>query len=493
MPEKIRWLFNGIDRRALSVGSPETCRNGKNFLFTDGRAFNRPGLATSTLTGLAAGYWVGKALRLDRNTSTEEYLVANNLFGTTKVYFVNFLAASEITPDVGGFANVDLCGFLGSMYIASGSVSGGIYRHAGGGGGISTRVHTEPYSMLTSHLSRLVAAHSSSRKVGWSVPGNGDDWTNPGSGTVTLADTEDRFVGLYNIRNQIVLLRKTGITMFYPTGTSSPAFRSESVIDGMDPVLCGECSYGDGVFWVGNSNVYRFDGTRIEPIGDAIMGDILLYARSANTWKGFVTNGSGETGASSLKVPRAMYHLVPISSNSHSAAGVPHFTYDLTERLWSKHIYGTKQFSTGYEITDNGGSSTSDSTPGFFDFTTPANRYQWTEIPCEEASTLNGHILLVGEEEADQEITRALLTYRDVDEVDITIAVEAMLNKVRTATVVPVHIGTGLDETWVVRQWADLRKSGQFFRLSIDVPAGFRADFQFLTMYFDKAGEYRGQ
>lgn len=113
------------------------------------------------------------------------------------------------------------------------------------------------------------------RRVMWSVVGDPEDYTNPGSGFVDLTDTVDWVIAFGVIRDKLFVIKERSIwELVYVGGTVY--FKPELRIDGTGSYCAKACTnLGDEMLIFGSDNVYIFDGLDLIPIGDQLFP--LLY------------------------------------------------------------------------------------------------------------------------------------------------------------------------------------------------------------------------
>ncbi len=182
---------------------------------------------------------------------------------------------------------------------------------------------------LVGHLSRLFVAFKNSGsngefKVGWTVSGTNDDFTNFGSGEVTLTDSYDFVCGLFVIRNQVVIARNGGFTLANLTGQADPAYTLETFTkeSQISPKYYTTIA-SDGLvcFFVGDDDVYTFNLSQITPIGQPIAKQ-LLDNIALVPYRGVVLRSAGRDR-------RRVYCLSPMEGTS------PVYVYDIKSQTWT--------------------------------------------------------------------------------------------------------------------------------------------------------------
>lgn len=492
MADKVIWTPRGVDRRQAPVGLPERAGDSRNFLFQDNQCFSRPGLTSTALTGITANHRIMSAQRV--KTDFAEQVMALSFYYVGPAYKTWTINAGNVATEITGGGTVGDAyfeGFLGDVFMANTS---GIWSSTGGAAWVNRNV--APYSLLTRHLTRLIAANPSTRTIGWSVVGNGYDWASSGSGTNLLAHINDRIILICTIKNMLVILRQTGITIGYPTGTSSPAFRFEDFVSDFDLYDGGACCLGNYLYWVGASNVYRFDGSQIESFGDEIIGDYMHFSRSSAagvSYKGLATFVEAAwwytvTGVATTH-PRLVYHLIPIipySPLTPSLIKEPHYVYDFLEKSWSIHSYGNIDWTAAHSTPNN-------RQPRMYSRTSNALTYEWArDTVIEQEAYVESNEIPLGEEDVDALLERVLITFRDIGQTTITVSITSTLNDGTVTGSPTLLIGNGLNDGVLRRKWLDIRQAGQFYKVRVTVPASVRANFVMFRFVFDKSGDFRG-
>lgn len=119
------------------------------------------------------------------------------------------------------------------------------------------------------------------------------DWTSLGSGFVDLAETPDEVFAIAKLGNVLVAYKKRSIVQGYETGNINAPFVWEwKSVAGLDKgnglvahqTLAQLQDFHLGLF---NDNVYRYDGARAVPIGNAVVRDVVKLAGVANLRKSF--------------------------------------------------------------------------------------------------------------------------------------------------------------------------------------------------------------
>ncbi len=441
---------------ALQESEVQAC---ENFLFERSIALSRPGVSEKSPT-LTGNLFFGRSL--DFSSSVKTILLTDS----PKMYSLSSaFAATEITGAGLALGSVGSAASVNGIVLV-GDNTGGLIRWDTSGA-VYTLLAAAPYKYVTSHLSRAVAAHklggsADPRSVAWSVAGDETDWTGFGSGATVLADAADEITGLAMARNTVVVVRSTGFHLGTPTGVSDPAFNW--TLHSKEAVGCqypGTFSaYGTLCFFVGRSDVHRFDLVSVTPIGRNIRRELIGYLAGGAVYRGFISESYGSNA-------RAHYHLVPMSSSI-----LPHFAYDIEEGKWSRH---------GYEKPLNGGWYMllgADSAPVLIS-KTDSKLELWDEtLECEIAGYITGRILEVGPLTEDFKYNRCLLVHRNFSELECEVTVAADQGKVAVEESKVLKLSG--DSRWR-RTWFDFRLTGQLPYVKLSTKGHlevFQADLQ---------------
>ena len=146
-----------------------------------------------------------------------------------------------------------------------------------------------PARTLTTFANRLVIGHIydgtaiRGLRVGWSAFGDAEGWTTANSGQTELIDTSDFITRLLPIRGLLVIYKEGSIFLGRETGNFivpiafSLHNRNVGAIAGFSVAAAGEGTH----FFLGDDNVYAFDGNSLTPIGDPIRRDLRNINRAA--------------------------------------------------------------------------------------------------------------------------------------------------------------------------------------------------------------------
>lgn len=454
--------------------APTEVRDASNMLFEGGSLLNRPGITT---TPMKAGMSIGSiafAQSFNVGATPLTVLIVGN-----KLYSLVLDLPTEIT---GAGITFGLAAFHGGAAvngeILMANSTGGLVRWDPTGG-TYVIVADAKYRYVTGHFSRALGAYDTTaangdKKIGWCITGDIGDWTGVGSGSVILSDCPDDITGLGNINNVIVVPRRSGIHLGFPTGYGSLPFRWETWgRDGAGfPYPSTNCFFNNILYGVGKDDVYTYNLSDLTPIGYKIRGELLHALHAGVTYRGFISTLCGD-------VPRPRYNLVP-SSNQW-----PHYVYDLADQKWSKHWYDVSFFGGFHHIptyTTEG--------PALYGIDTI---HRWTpELPCEVASWFLSRQIVLGDVEKDHRVNRMLLRYRDWGQYDINCTFNVTLGQERRSEAAIVSLGSAEASGRWSRAWHNFRLEGQDGDFRVDVPASFVFGTNLASIRITEGGEYRG-
>lgn len=469
---------------------PTEVFDSSNFLYENGQAFARPGVAMGVLSGIATGLIFAKSLRI--NSTPTNVLIGSD----SKLYKEILRTCTQITGAgvTWGAANFqDAISFNGVVIFANST--GGFVRWDPAGT-TYTVIAAAKYRYVTKQYSRIIGAYDTNqnaligpRTIGWCVTGDETTWTGFGSGTSLLSDADDEITGMGTVQNVIVIARRTGFHLGFSTGVSNPAFRFEKWNDASVGCFYPETWTVDmGLcYFVGRDNVYTFDLQQLKPIGNKIRKDLLPIIGGGASYRGFVTQmgGVGNLG-------RRRYHLVPLDSTN------PHFCLDIDSGVWSKHIYDptvvvgrTWAFSRIVSDVIEG--------PTLVDGSNPPKYYTWNStLACETAASMTSSDMNIGDLEKDYSISRIMMRARDygLNTPGPTVTLAAQLkdnsgNSIDQSVAVQRATGSaGADGKWH-RYWFDMRNVGQKFVINLLVAAGLKFAVDYFSLETAESGDYR--
>lgn len=461
-----------------AVGDGEVVAS-TNILYYANQTITRPGLNQLNVTGLAEGCQFGFGAYLGDvpppNAVPPPFMIL--IGNSNKIYYVNLNgAATEMTPAAASAAfqqkqqhNVAL---VNGVYLF-GNNPGGLVRWDPYTAGNYTVMSQAMYRYVTGHFTRAVAAFqlNSTMRLGphvvaWSKPGDETVWNTPGgtdgSGNTTLTDLPDDITGLANLQNLVVICRRFGFHLGAPTGQATAPFDfkawSYKDVGVFWPGTQAVCS--NLLFFVGEDDVYTFDLQRTDPIGYNIRSQLIADLTGNYTFSGFISRRFKNAK------PRYCYNLM----STNMAAPGKHYVYDILERKWSIHTYTSKQPSWGFSRFSSTGL---DGGICFVDNQNPPHIFTWdNNVACESAASITGPIQTILSESQEAAIQRILVKARDYGNgANVTVTLTAKQAQVPVSKAETKAIGNNSNDSRWTATWFDIRLSGQFFQVKIDIPA----------------------
>lgn len=471
---------------------PGEVENANNLLFERQMCFNRPGLTTNAWTGSAVGTAAFAESVADNGFQYSLLITtANRIFR----YGGAEITAASTTAAFGNNIYDNINSVIGLVLF--GNNPGGLVTWDPSAGNTYNVVSGAPYRYFTGHKGRAVAGYrltggsvqANARTFAWCTPGNVTTWTSTDgtAGEEAIADINDEITGIGVLHDIVVILRRYGIHLAYPTGTLPLPYDVQSFI-----------LKGNGCFWpstaawsdemvcmVGEDDVYVFDLQKLTPIGKNIRKGLLAALTAGVVYRGFITRTGIGTEI------RYRYNLFPVQS-----AGSAHYIYDFFEQTWSKQSYTTAanwafnfaplQASPAYGIT-------------FLDNSDPPQVSYWDNtVNCEETASFTKYSGVLPVPEKDFKINDVLVRTKDFGPMAITILMQATLGDVvsiKSATRTVGGANTGRwTRQWMSRGTSTLEQVGNDFLLTLSVPAGvkFVCDYVGLDVQPDSSGSYRG-
>ncbi len=478
-------------------GFPEGfVRASRNIMFDRGYAYTRgrfaPSAITTTFTSLPR--W-GKAFIL-LDTAYNLIVCENHLFRLNADNSLSAITAASF--DMQSSTEFSAASVNGIVLIPARNatyswdptgLTTGTITFAGGVSG---------YRYVTSHISRAVVACANTLAfpgaitVAWSVSGSATDFTSTGSGSTALSDAPDRITGLASMKNILVIPRRKGFHLGYPTGTSVPAFRFETFArEGIGCYYPSTWANDSNIaMFCGHDNVYSFDVSRIRSIGDPIQDELFELLKLGVPYQGFITNN--RRGLYS----RAHYHLFPCIRTAYAGPVMlkqtrfPHYIYDMQSGAWSRHFYlaaddGEPAFafnritslvSDGVSIITN-------------------NQFVKEEAigECETGYGVRTHAFTIGKDVDVATLHRIALKHRKFDTTrSLDIVVRFRNSEGNTISVRARAAGYDQsDGDWII-SWFNVVAVGQFFELDIIGIEDTRLTTGMLFLEYSLEDQYRG-
>jgi hypothetical protein len=341
----------------------------------------------------------------------------------------------------------------------------------------------------------------------WSGVGDPTDWTGLTSGLNDIVNNLGPINGLLKLGQLGYGFHEFGIMQIIPTGIGLSPFAFVPMINATQGCIAPySLDHFDDkgrelAAYLGVDNVYVFDGTSIEPIGDMpidnrrrlgarsrILTDVqTVDPRTIYAFHTYSING---------QVFKAYWLVIPNTSV---------WVYNYDESNWTRLIYNKKIVSLGNffknaairiidlvgriqdqawtPLTLQGNNpfeglllGFSDGTPGYVDFT------NYSELPA----TITSGKLIFGDRRHSKNIRMFRLSFVDLGPATFTVTITAQTGQTETHT---FTIGTGSGD--VLNYVQEFKLPGLRFTYVISVPAGTPTGIVEITPIYDVGGEQR--
>lgn len=487
----------------------------ENMLFINNLPQSRPGLITAAIDGVEglifaksfnAGAIPGSIANPDANFSDYNLLFQSASYrrflfdpiGHTVGYGTAITGPAftrESVTDTGvAFVNLDLI-------VGGKKTAGAVGLHDFTGPTTYVEITGQDWYFTLGHKSRLIVALQNAvgdgdYQVAWTVPGTVTDFTNFGSGFVTLADALDTITGLVSIRDIPVIARGGGFTLMNPTGQADPAysldnFTRESNVGCRWP----ETLASDNIrcFFVGDDNVYVFNLSQIYPIGDPIKRQLIDALATYGLYRGCILTSTG-------KARRRYYCLAPLKGTAAS----PIFLYDIKdaqgykdmeEGTWST-LYTDKSMRAGMFTQANSQTNTNiyNWMVSFLDSDHNLNVMLRGTL-CEKTPTLQWGPIQVSQSKVDYRVMNCYASFLCKGPGGtITLRVECIRGLDNTQLLDDYQeVVLGQADSGSLPQCIVFRvdEVGNYFRFTLTFPAGNDIIFDLLQVDFAESGDKR--
>jgi len=464
-------------------------------------------ITRNTAVGKKAGYTTlgtglpltGIVLGTDQffQTNGNDFLIA---LTTTDAYYLLLGAWTEITPAAdftGGPTNLWSMEIMNDLHIITNSVDP-VYKWNGTGLYVALGGSPPKCAYLKKYHDYLVMAYVIDggniypQRIQWCDTGLPEVWTidpTTNAGYVDLNDGVDFIVGMEILGDRLIVIKERSIYSGYLTGTSS-VFQFDLMVNGVGAKSGATISnIKNDLIFLGNDNVYLFNGLTVEEIGDQIKDQ--LFA---------ISNPAKIQYSHSLVVEELdEYRLyIPTGSSDYPTA---EFRYNYSKKAW---LPGTCQNITraGYYVKQTG--NTWDSTVGTWD----AQTSQWND----RIYLANSPINVLGDSggyvyQEDYSISSANGTAIDAYFETKDLAMKdwndtkfwARLDVIGQGTSSDVSYSTDEGNSWVsigtvyfgtssTPQKLDFRVTSFRIRFKFDNPRAELFEVRQMTVYYDKAG-----
>lgn len=466
---------------------PGEVADAVNFFFSKGEAKTRPGRLNITVTGSPnVNSIYAKTLWRESGLPLTAVMATGKLYSLNDASNLDEITGAGITYGDPHLHNADMVNGV----VLVGNHPAGILRWDP-----TTTAYTimtdARYRYVAAHLSRAVAAYGLSgtagapRTVAYSNSGDETDWVagpTSSAGASLLVDAPDDITGIFVIKNIVVIARRTGFHLGYPTGISIPPFRFEAWNRrGIGVYFPSTLDYTDNMaLFVGEDDVYINDLSKVTPIGAKIRDQLMPALKAGVKYLGFISRNY--TGQSRLQ-----YHLFP--QNPGNDLIQFHYVYDLYEDNWAKLSYNDAKDlrAAFYRI------SAVDSTVAILDRN--GNLRHWDDrVTLDTDAYLVTPTVQIAELSADGRVDSVILKYRDqgpTAEVRVTCGVLGQ-DSVYRESEKKRSLGTESASRRWMRALFHMEISGQMLTMRVDVPAGVRLSIDSLTPRVQGSGEFKG-
>ncbi len=192
--------------------------------------------------------------------------------------------------------------------------------------------HVRTFGAYVLLLSTLEDGHDVPQRIRWSVPGDYEDWSGPGSGFLDLVDTPDPIMNGLMYGGSFVIYKRNSVIVLDLTGSTGSTFRVTSAYSKAGMVSYrGIVDLGDSHIFLGHDNFYQFTGSpHLEPIGDPIWQ---LVQEKAD-WSRITQSHA----VHDIYNNKAVFYI-PVKENYGDNSGWAAFNYDYKIGGWSYYEY----------------------------------------------------------------------------------------------------------------------------------------------------------
>ena len=364
-------------------------------------------------------------------------------------------------------------------------------------------------SELDNHLvavSTIEAGSPAPQRVRWTGAGDPTDWTSFNSGQVDLFNDLGPITGTRKIYQSGYIFQEWGIVQQIPTGNGLNPFNFFPLASKSKGLYYpySLAGYGEKVaVYVGKDNVYMFDGSASEPIGDMPTQGPRMGARSRimSDLYSSITPGASVgaiSTSSNGNVFEAYWLVIP---------NVSTWVFNLLEGSWTRWQWGTdspsfvSEFFNSHQIriidlvgpilsqfwtfaglasqitsVDSIGLGYLDGDVGLFDFT----------VLPDQPWSITGGTFAFSDTRHSKNLRRIRLVYEASTDVSFTITVTNEQGQ-SEAHNINVPAASGTTQTQVI----PFQLPGVFLQLVINGPAGQLIDFTEIALGYDVGGEVK--
>jgi len=527
--ERITWTpANGlnVEDPAILV-RPDQCVEARNMLFERGVARTRPHAVRDTY-----GFWPDPSAAKFR--FARGMLVGADSPNSVVILSDGTLAkgpqAQALSQSGGGtlalgdseFDNINV---VNGVFVIgnNGSVgTNGMVRHDPATSDF-TIVAGAQFRYYASLYSRALGAYKgtgsleTAHTVGWSIAGDETDWSGSGSGETVLAETPDEITGVRTVQNVVAVARSMGWTLGFATGDGLQPIRWETLVrHGRQgcPYPSTIADDGNELLWCGHDNVYHMDmNWSPRAIGGPIRRELLFWLARGVLFRGYTARmdfgPAGTVGGAqelSSPAPRLRYHLVPISR-----AGVPHYSFDVDARTWSRHFYSYPLLG-GCEAFNLTSTSVQTAVTWcnllFLDEATP-DVLRWGDgasgagVVADEGAFLRSGVFVVGDATHEYKVQRAHIVWArdgshgvgDIDPAGVLMTVRCKQQQrwveQQYKPLDAYQVAEGSEDWQATFIDTDGKPVGQLFQIALEIPPGFPLMIARIELLLSDAGEMK--
>lgn len=349
------------------------------------------------------------------------------------------------------------------------------------------------------------------QRIRWTGTGDPTDWTSLNAGQTDLHNDLGPILGLIKLFQYGFVFQRRGITQMIPTGVGTQPFDFIPLSARSKGILCPRTLSANGettAFYVGNDNVYAFDGTSSTAIGDMPMEGrrrvgartriyIDLVGVNLNDVVGFVTtnvNGS-PFNAYWVVIPGRSTWIYNIDEQSWTrwtfngditcmgnfadvhTVRIKDLIGTIAQQLWTP---ATLVSDTPFDVVMIG---FADGTTGIFDFT------GWSEEPW----LLRTGQMTYGDDRHESSTKKLRLMYEDNGSTEVQLDMwnedgQKQHNTDDDLRGVPIG---GINEGQTVQKVIPVNLPGEFITTQFSGSGGERFSMSMLSHVFSPGGEVR--
>lgn len=190
--------------------------------------------------------------------------------------------------------------------------------------------------------------------LGWTIDGGNDqpftlEMSNAGNPEAygdglyyDLLNTNDEIVGMKSLGQNIIIYKTESISVAFPTGSADdPLQFKQNHINGIGtPTIRTVADFGNFHIFMGNDNVYKFDGMQIIPIGTEVVNTMLHELNPGMAHRAF-----------SLAMRNKHLYLLFIPTSADYPNKV--YVYNYLDSTWTIWEFAHQMTAAGYWFSDS--------------------------------------------------------------------------------------------------------------------------------------------